>query len=345
MKESLTRRQFGIYAGAIASVVAAPRIVRADSRELRLFTWEGYAEPEVVSKFEQENGCTLKITYTGSVDEMFAKMQGSNGQDFDIVSFDTGSTARYVSHKLVQPLDAAQIPGRAGLITVFQHQPALEIEGKLWGVPHAWGSLPLIYLKEAFPTAPDSWATLWDPQYAQQVIALDDAINNTALAALILGYPDPFNLSDEQLANVKAKLLEIKKNLLTYFAGYDEGVSIFAQNGSKLMFSMGEPQAKSLRDKGVDVAYTIPKEGGIGWIDCQFVTVGARDVALAHKWIQACTDKSVGEIMSKKVGYGNVVVDAFNQENGMTYADRLKYLAQPESYDKRIQIWNEVKAS
>ncbi len=341
----ISRRGFAAMIGAVGAYIAAPAVLRAQETELRVYTWEGYAEPEFVLKFEAANGCKLKLTYTGSVDEMFAKMQGSKGQDFDIVSFDTGSTGRYVEQKLIQPLDTILLPGRAGMIPVFQQQPSLELDGKLWGVPHAWGSLPLIYSKEAFPTAPESWAVLWDPQYAQQVIALDDAINNTALAALILGFPDPYNLTDDQLAAVKAKLIEIKGNLLSYFAGYDEGVSIFVDNGAKLMFAMGEPQAKSLRDKGADVACTIPKEGGIGWIDCQFITAGAKDVALAHKWIEACLDRSVGEIMSKKVGYGNVLDDSLNREIGMTYADRLKYLARPESYDKRIKIWNEVKAA
>lgn len=342
---TLTRRQFSGSMMGIAASLAAPTVLRAQEAELRVFTWEGYADADVVDKFETQNNCKLKLTYTGSVDEMFAKMQGSKGLDFDIVSFDTGSTARYSELDLIQPLDPSLLPGREGMVPVFQKQPALELNGKLWGVPHAWGSLPLIYSKEAFPNGPDSWAVMWDPQYAQQVIALDDAINNTALAGLLLGYDDPYNLSDEQLQNVKKKLIEIKGNLLSYFAGYDEGVSIFADNGVKLMFAMGEPQAKSLKDRGQDVGYTIPKEGGIGWIDCQFITKGARDVELAHKWIEACLDKSVGQIMSKKVGYGNVTDDALNREIGMDYADRLKYLARPESYDKRIQIWNEVKAS
>ena len=341
----INRRQFSAGLAGMGALLATPAVLRAEQATLRVFTWEGYAEPEVVSKFEAEHGCKLSLTYTGSVDEMFAKMQGSKGQDFDIVSFDTGSTARYVEEGLIQPLDAGQLSGRDGMIPVFKNQLSLETNGKLWGVPHAWGSLPLIYSTEAFAQAPDTWAVMWDPEFAQQVIALDDAINNTALAALILGYDQPFNLTDDQLAAVKMKLIEIKRNLLSYFAGYDEGVSIFADNGAKLMFAMGEPQAKSLKEKGVDVACTIPKEGGIGWIDCQFITAGAKDIRLAHKWINACLDESVGKIMSTKVGYGNVLDDSLNQQIGMTYADRLKYLARPESYDKRIKIWNEVKAA
>ena len=52
----------------------------------------------------------------------------------------------------------------------------------------------------------------------------------TILAALVLGFPEPYNLDDEQFAAVKQKLIDMKRLLLTYYAGFDEGADIFAQN-------------------------------------------------------------------------------------------------------------------
>ena len=131
---------------------------------------------------------------------------------------------------------------------------------------------------------------MWDPQYEQQMIALDDANNSITLAALVLGFENPYNLDDEQFEQVKQKLIEQKKLLLTYYAGFDDGVNIFAQNDIKLMFSMGEPQGHAHQKKGVNAALTIPKEKAIGWLDCWVVSAGARDVDLAHAWINACLD-------------------------------------------------------
>ncbi|MEP7174662.1 MAG: hypothetical protein ABI705_14315, partial [Aestuariivirga sp.] len=73
----------------VAATLGAPAIVRAADRELRMLTWEGYAEPEWLDGFKQTTGATVNIVYSGSADEMFAKMQGSQGADFDLVSFDT----------------------------------------------------------------------------------------------------------------------------------------------------------------------------------------------------------------------------------------------------------------
>ena len=62
--------------------------------------------------------------------------------------------------------------------------------------------------------------------------------------------PIPINLTDEEFEKVKEKLIEQKKLLLSYYAGFDDGVNIFAQNGIKLMFSMGEPQVPALEEEG-----------------------------------------------------------------------------------------------
>ena len=99
----LNRRQFGIGLAAAGAVAALPRIASAKASELRILTWEGYAEPDWVKPFEAANGVKCQIVYIGSVDEMFAKMQGSKGADYDVVAFDTSSFARYIENKLIQP--------------------------------------------------------------------------------------------------------------------------------------------------------------------------------------------------------------------------------------------------
>lgn len=341
----ISRRAFTAGIAASGLALAAPGLTRAADKELRILTWEGYAEPAWVDPFKAATGAEVSIVYTGSVDEMFAKMQASNGADFDVVAFDTSAFARYIDAGLIQPLDMAKIPNAANIIPAFQDVEQLMRDGKTYGVPFAWGSLPLIYDADVFPEAPESWEVMWDPQYEQQMIALDDANNSIVLAALVLGFEKPYDLTDEQFEQVKQKLIEQKKLLLTYYAGFDEGVQIFDENDIALMFSMGEPQVAALKEKGVNAALTIPKEKAIGWLDCWVVSSGAKDVDLAYQWIDATLDTKVGTLLSTEKSYGNTTDEAANETIGMTYGDRLAWLQTPENFDKRVQIWNEVKAS
>jgi spermidine/putrescine-binding protein len=331
-----------------SAILAAPFISRqafSATSDFRILTWEGYAEPEWVKPFEEANNTKATIVYVGSVDEMFAKMSGSKGADFDVVAFDTSTFKRYIDASLLQPIDPAKVANLSNLSPAFKSIDAIARGDKRFGVPFAWGSLPLVYDKAAFPTAPDSWGVLWDPANAQKIIALDDANNSIVLAAMVLGIKDPYNLTDAQFELVKAKLIEQKKLLLTYYAGFDDGVRIFAESKIKAMFSMGEPQVPGLVARGVDAAFTIPKEGAIGWLDCWTISAGAKDVGLAHAWINACLDKKVGAFLSDKKSYGNTTDEDANKRTGFTYADKLLFLQTPEDFDKRVKVWNEVKAA
>ena len=341
----LKRRQVVAAGTAALAMPFVARKARAAGGDLRILTWEGYADPAWVKPFEEKTGAKTSVVYIGSVDEMFAKMQGSKGADFDVVAFDTSTFKRYIDGGLIQPIDLAKVPNAANLLPAFKSVAPIRRGDKQYGIPFAWGSLPLVYDKAAFPTPPDSWQVMWDPAFTQQIIALDDANNSIVLAAMVLGLKDPFNLSDSEFQQVKDKLIEQKRILLTYYAGFDEGVSVFAQSGIKAMFSMGEPQVAGLKAKGIDAAFTIPKEGAIGWLDCWVMSAGARDPDLAYAWFDACLDKKVGGLLSDEKSYGNTTNDEANQRSGFIYADKLTFLQTPESFEKRVAIWNEVKAA
>lgn len=344
-KSHMNRRRLLIGAGALAGAsVAAPAVLRAQAKELRILTWEGYAEPEWLNAFKQSTGATVNIVYSGSADEMFAKMQGSQGADFDLVSFDTSLFPRYVDAKLLQQMDQAKLPNLANLGAAFQNVAALMRGEERYGVPFAWGSLPLVYDTAAFPTPPESWEVMWDEQYAQQMLWQDDANNSITLGALIVGVENPYKLTDADFEKIKAKLIGQKKLLLSYYAGFDDGVNLFAQNGCKLMYSMGEPQVPALEKKGVKAALTIPKERAVGWLDCWEVSAGAKDVDLAHAWINACLDPAVGKALTEKHNYGNTTNLEVNTTKGLTYGDKLSWLETAENYEKRVAVWNEIKA-
>lgn len=340
----LRRRSFLAGSAAAIAAVAAPAIVRAADRELRILTWEGYAEPEWLDKFKSDTGATVNVVYSGSADEMFAKMQGSQGADFDLVSFDTSLFPRYVDAKLIQPFDMGMIPNFKNLAPEFQSVKAVMRGEDRYGMPFAWGSLPLVYDTAAFAAPPESWEVMWDPQYEQQMLWQDDANNSLTLGALIVGAANPYQLTDDDFARIKAKLIEQKKLLLSYYAGFDDGVNLFAQNGIKLMYSMGEPQVPALIKKGVKAALAIPKERAVGWLDCWEVSAGVKDKELAHAWINACLDGNVGKTLTEKHNYGNTTNVDVNKTAGLTYGDRLSWLETAENYEKRVAVWNEIKA-
>ena len=316
----------------------------AKKGEVRLFCFEGYAEQEWINEFEKTYDAKVKVNYTGSVDELFAKMQGSNGEDYDLISIDTSLFSRYHSAGLIKPFDTSKFANRDSLLPAFQIGKVQEviIDDKTYGVPIAWGSLGMLYDADFFmDNPPDSWEVMWDAQYKGKMIVLDDTNNNIVNTAIILGMKDPFNLSEREMEKVKGKLIAQKKLIRTYYAGFEEGTQVWDSGGIVLMFSMGESQEASLKELGYNVKYVIPQEGGIGWLDTWAMSSGVGDEDLAHKWVDFFLEKSTQKLMNDRYSYGTTVFEA----PGLDYADRLVWLKPPEDFEWRNRIWNEVKAT
>jgi len=312
---------------------------------LRVMTWEGYSDDQWVKRFEGQSGASVSISYIGSGDEEFARAVASKGADFDIVTPDISAVRHYVDQGLLLPIDASKIPNLAKLLPNLQNLPGLQTGGKTYGVPFAWGSLPMVYRTSAFPQPPNSWGVFWDPANKGKVLIQDDANNNVSWAAIALGFKDPYRLSDEQFAAVKQKLIELKRNALTFYTGLDDGASLFVQGNVELLFPMGQAQSALIRKKGVDVHETVPVEGASGWIDCWAISAATPDVDLAHAWINAMLEMDVGAYQTTQYGVASAVNAQANKNIGMDYADKLKWMEAPEDYNKRVQLWNEVKAT
>lgn len=329
------------HAAAFAVLLSAASI--ATAREpLRLLVYEGYADPAWVALFEKQHDVEVKVTYVGGVDEQIAKLKASRGRDYDVVAIDTASLATFVAQKLVRPLDREACASTiARLDPEFRDLTRQTVDGAIYGLPLAWGSLGLVYDARTFPSPPESWEVLWDPKYRGRVISLDDANNNVNFAAIALGIPDPFNLNDDQFARVKRKLVDLRKNLLTYYAGFDEGTTIWAENDIVLMFAMGELNAIALQRKGFKVGYTVPKEGAVGWLDNLCISAGSPRPEAARLWIDFMLQPRIGADMKRRFGYGSTVVPIPEGSR----IDRLKWARNPEDYARRQALWNEVKAS
>lgn len=185
-------------------------------------------------------------------------------------------------------------------------------------------------------------SALWDPAYQGKILAYDNGEHNVSFTALMLGYKDPFHLTDEQMAAVKAKLVELKHNVLTFYTTADEAQQIYQNNDVALIWAnYGQQQVKALQQVGAHVAYINPAEGALAWLDNWVVSKGVRDQAAAEKWIDFMLTKKVSGELSARTGFGNTVTETGSAGSN----DRLVWLDQVEDPLKRSDLWNDVKAA
>ena len=190
-------------------------------KTLSILCWEGYADPKFTKAFEDKYGCTVKGVYFGSSDELIAKLTAGGGEVYDIVTPSPDMAQALVEKDLVQPIDLAKITQFDSLAAKLRSMQDVVKDGKTYGIPFTWGPDYLVYNADVVKD-PTSWQVLFDPKNKGK-IALWDDISSLYLAGILLGYDKPdkggiYNMTEEQLANVKKKLMDLKPQVRKYWA-------------------------------------------------------------------------------------------------------------------------------
>jgi putative spermidine/putrescine transport system substrate-binding protein len=342
MTIKITRRT-ALAMAAVAPAILSSRRALANN-ELRVMAWQGYADDDWVKEFEQQTGATTKVVFIGTDDEIWAKIKGSEGKDFDVFAVNTAQLQRYIDAALTTPHDLDKLPNQKEVLPRFRDLSKVKgvmRDGKVHSIPFCFDSIGLIYDKDKVSPAPDSFEVLWDPKYKGKVLAYDNGEHNFSFTALTLGIEDPFHLSDEQMQKVKEKLIALKQNVLSFYTTPDEALQLYKNNDVALIWAnYGQQQVKAMKDAGANIEYVNPKEGALAWLDTWAMTSGVRDRDLAEAWVNYLLQKKIGQQLSERTGFGNTVI-----ESGSAGAnDKLVWLDFVEDPTKRSDLWNEIKA-
>src|SRR5512146_1342069 len=270
---------------------------------LNLLVWEGYADPSYVHDFEQQYHCKVSASYMGSDDELVAKLRGGSASTYDVISPSSDVATMIATSGLAAPLDISRIPSYTQLSPQLTSMPLVKANGYVYGVPFTWGPNPLLYDTTVFKQPPDSWSVFWDPQFRNKLSVWDD-LSTLYMAAQVLGYdkPEPshlYNLSDQELDAVKAKLLALKPNIRKIWSTGGELTNLFQNH--EIIAAMGWPlMTNQLRKANFPIGEIIPRENTTGWIDHLMITAASDNKDLAYKFlefmIEAKTQKKVADV-------------------------------------------------
>jgi spermidine/putrescine-binding protein len=326
---------------------------------LSLLVWEGYADPSFVRAFEQSHHCKVSASYMGSSDDLVAKLRGGRAANYDVVSPSSDVATSIAKASLAEPLELSRIPTYSELSPKLRELPLVKVNGQTFGVPFMWGPNPLLYDTTAFPQAPDSWAVFWDAKYRGKISVWDD-LSTLYMAAQLLGFanPDPshlYNLSDQELAAVKQKLLALKPNVRKIWSTGGELTNLFENH--EIVAAMGWPlMTNQLRQAGFPIGETIPKENTTGWIDHLMITKASPNKDLAYAFleymIQAETQKTITDVTHytpANPSAAHFMTDAekkgLHLDDPDAYMQRIYFWQDVPRRARYIEIWNEVKAA
>jgi putative spermidine/putrescine transport system substrate-binding protein/spermidine/putrescine transport system substrate-binding protein len=331
-----------IFLGILALALASGACVKK-KESLSLLVWEGYADPATVQAFEESRHCKVVATYMGTSDELVAKLRGGSASNYDVISPSSDVATSIVRAGLVTPLDLSKLPTFSQLSAKLRDLPLVKANGQVYGVPFMWGPNPLLYDTSVFKEPPDSWSILWDRKFKGKISVWDD-LSTVYMAAQILGFdkPDPsqlYNLTDEQLAAAKKKLIELKPNVRKMWSSGGELTNLFQNH--EVVLAMGWPlNTNDLRKLNFPIGETIPKENTTGWIDHLMITSASSNKELAHAFLEYMIQAKTQKLVTDRTHY----TPANPGASQFLTPDEMKglHLDNPDAYMQRIYFWKDV---
>ena len=301
-----------------ATAPAGPAGTGNEQRVVYVYNWSDYIAEDTLANFEAATGIRVVYDVYDSNEMLEAKlMAGSSG--YDVVFPSARPFAqRHIQAGVYAPLDKAQL-GNLGNLDADLLAGLQDVDpGNTHALPYMWGTTGLGInvgkVKEILgEDAPlDSWALLFDPANAQKLAAcgisvLDDE-QETFAAALIWKGRDANALVGDETQVVSDVYAGIRPhvryfNSSRYIDDLANGDICLAMGYSGDVFQARDSAADA--ENGIEIAYIIPKEGAVRWVDMMAIPRDAPHPASAHAFINYLLEPEVAAGIVDYVSYAS----------------------------------------
>ncbi len=295
---------YGWVAGLTAAALAfGAADARADT--LRLLTWGGYAPEKVIAMFKAETGIDVKVTKSNN-EEMISKLRATGGGGFDLAqpSQDriAGAQAEYNIYK---PMDLSKIDSTKFIASMLAStKKSTTVDGKVYGVPHVWGTSGLVVNRAKAPGVKD-YLDLCNPDLAGKV---SYRLKRPTLIAFAFSMGmDPFAAYGDKakyqaiLDKVEKKLIACKGNVKAYWTGGDALLNLI-RSGEVVAAMAWDTGGWKLNAEMPDVTFVAPKSGALGWIDTFALPRKTKNEAAAYKWINFVMRPEIAAMITADAG-------------------------------------------
>jgi len=323
--------------------------------EIIIYHWSEYIDPEIYTMFEEENAIRIVEDNFSNNEELLAKLQGGATGYALIVPSDY-TVSIMIEEGMLAELNHDNIPNLSNLADRFRELPY--DPGNKYCVPYQWGTTGIGYMSSEVDE-PTSWAAIFEPDpesaYYGRYTMLDDTREAFAAALVYLGY-DINTTVEAQLNEAKDLLIKAKAGL----AGYDSDTyEDLLASGENLLAHGWNGDFLVAQEENEDIAYIVPKEGGVIWVDniCIPVTASEAEKLAAEYFIDFLLRDDIGALLSEYNYYASpnaaseeMLGEEFTSDPAVyppaEVLERLQFIrpvGEAESLYQRL--WDEVKSA
>ena len=277
--------------------------LKPEAGPLRIFDYDAYVSPDIVSAFEAKYNTKVEITKFTTDDEAISKL-ASGAVDVDLhKSAGTSTLFKLIESGLIQPLNKSYLTN-IGNVVASLRDPYYD-KGGAYSVPYAVFGTGIGFRADRVDPASVSWETLWDPQWKGVTSVLDDVREGLAMAMMRKGLTDVNTGDPAVIKQAGADLSELTNlmNIKVEIEGYHtipEGATTVAQTWTGDM--LGALQYLPEGTTSDVLGYWLPDPAVIN-NDVMCVMTKAKNPVLAHLFVDYLLDKTNSITNFEFVGY------------------------------------------
>jgi putrescine transport system substrate-binding protein len=301
---------------AVAGLVLLTAGALAQDRVVNVYNWSDYVGEGVLDDFTEETGIKVVYDVYDSMEMMETKLL-AGGSGYDVIVPTDRNLARLLQAGVLMPLDKAKIPNLTGQWDAIARRLETYDPGLSHSANYMWGTTAIGYnvdkIAERMPDAPvDSWAMIFDPEvvskFADCGIHLLDSADDMIPAALNYLGLNPDSKDPAEIAQAGDLLKSIRPHIQKFHSS--EYINALA-NGDICMAVGYSGDVLQARDRAaeaannVTIAYSIPSEGALIWMDNFAIPADAPHPDEAHAFIDFMLRPDIAARNSNFVFYAN----------------------------------------
>ncbi|KQV23356.1 ABC transporter substrate-binding protein [Pseudomonas sp. Root329] len=283
---------------------------------VHIYNWSDYIGQTTLADFQKETGIKPVYDVFDSNETLEGKLlAGRTG--YDVVVPSNHFLGKQIKAGAFQKLDKSKLTNYANLDPVLLKRLEQNDPGNQYAVPYLWGTNGIGYNVDKVKAVLgldkiDSWDVVFEPENIKKLHSCGVAFLDSAdeMMPTVLNYMglNANSTNPEDYKKAEAKLLAVRP-YVTYFhsskyiADLANGDICVAIGFSGDMFQAKARAAEA--GKGMNIAYSIPKEGGALWFDMLAIPKDAANVKDAHAFINYLLKPEVIAQVSDYVGYAN----------------------------------------
>ncbi len=338
------------------------------AKQVNVYNWSDYIAEDTIPNFEKQSGIRVTYDVFDSNEVLETKLlAGSSG--YDVVVPSLSFLGRQIQAGVFLPLDKSKIPNLKNLDPAMLKRIEQQDPGNQYAVPYLWGTSGIGYnvdkIKAIFgdTAVTGSWDVVFKPENAAKlkdcgITVLDTPSELIPIALNYLG-EDPHSFDPAVIDKAAALLKSIRPYIRNFHSSsYINDLA----NGDVCLVVGWSGDIIQARDRaaeagnGVNVAYSIPKEGAPQWFDMLAIPKDAKNVDNAYAFINYLLDPKVAAANTNYVTYPNPVpaskpmVDQAIAEDPTIYppaevdAKLFTFAVLPPEVDRQYtRIWTELK--